>query len=172
MCELENSIFEKHPDLKPALYTRYVDDVCMVTHSDSDIPRIIEKFKSNSVLNFTFELEKSQNLSFLDCLITRYDSRFETSVYVKDTSMGDCINYKSICPDKYKTGVIKTLLHRGYHVSSDHDTFQEEVRRVKQLLTNNNFPADIIDGEVQNFLERKQNPMISVDGREKVNIFF
>ena len=172
MCELENNVFEKHPELKPKLYTRFVDDIFSLTSSEADIPRIIEKFKSNSVLDFTFELEKSQKLSFLDCLITRFESKFKTSVFVKDTNSGDCINYKSICPEKYKTGVIKTLLHRGYHVSSDPTIFNAEVARIKQLLTNNNFPAKVIESEVNKFMEKKNNPEATVEGRENVNLFF
>ena len=139
MCDLENRVFCNQPDLKPPLYARYVDDIFMVINKVDDVRHIMHQFESNSVLKFTFEIEKSKQLAFLDCLVHRFENRFKTSVYVKNTNFGDCINFHSICPDRYKTGVIKTLLHRAYHISSDPAIFYTEVQRLTQLFTNNNF---------------------------------
>ena len=119
---------------------------------------IKDKFEADSVLKFTFETEKNNQLPFLDTIVRRFDFKFKTSVYVKSTNAGDCINYSSICPERYKTGVIKTLLHRGYHISSDWDSFHEEIIRIKQLLTNNNFPMKTIDNEVNKFLDKIFRP--------------
>ena len=82
-------------------------------------------------------------------------THFVSSVYVKETNNGDCLNYHSICPERYKTGVIKTLLFRAFHVSSNWDNFHIEVERIKQLLTNNNFPITIIDKTLKQFLNKK-----------------
>lgn len=174
MCNLENEIFEEYPELKPLIYVRYVDDCFVLVNNYHSLQLIKEKFEANSVLKFTFETEKNKQVPFLDTIVKRYDLQFKTSVYVKSTNAGDCINYNSICPDRYKTGVIKTLLHRGYHTSSDWFSFHEEIKRIKQLLTNNNFPMKAIDREVKDFLDkilRQQEPTAAIPNN-KIELFF
>ena len=94
------------------------------------------------------------------------NNKLTTSVYIKPTSNGDCLNFESICPDRYKTGVVKTLLHRGYAISADWNEFHEEINRIKQLLTNNNFPMRVIDDEVNKFLRMK---LVNHNRNENVN---
>ena len=101
-----------------------------------------------------------RQLSFLDCLIKRFDDTLQTSVFVKDTNAGDCLNFKSVCPDRYKTGVIKTLLHRGYQVSSNSDTFQKEVQRIRQLLADNNFPVNLINKTIDKFIASRETARV------------
>ena len=60
MCHLENKVLEAQPDLKPTIYCRYVDDIF-----------VLDKIIKNSVLNFTYELEKSKKLNFLDVTVTK-----------------------------------------------------------------------------------------------------
>ena len=154
MCNLENEVFENNSNIKPFIYARYVDDCFLVVDNYEILSRLKSKFESESVLKFTFEKEKDNKLPFLDTLITRFNNSFVSSVYVKETNNGDCLNFDSICPDRYKTGVIKTLLHRAFHVSSCWDDFHIEVERIKQLLTNNNFPINIIDQALKQFLNK------------------
>ena len=104
------------------------------------------------------------------------EDSFLTSVHIKDTNTGDCINYNGICPESYKIGIIKTFLHRGYHISSTPELFQLEVARIKQLLTNNNFPMKLIDKTVKKFIESKANQQnntaTATDEKLKINLFF
>jgi len=144
MCDIENRAFNDNPSLKPLIYARYVDDCFLFVRDIQSLNNVKSKFEEISVLRFTFEREVAEKLSFLDVLINRQQSQFETTVHVKSTNYGDCINYHSICPDRYKIGVIKTLLHRGYKVCSNWHNFNTEINRIKQLLTNNNFPMRVI----------------------------
>ena len=50
---------------------------------------------------------------------------------------------------------MKTFLHRAYNVCSSWELFNEELMRIKQLLVNNNFPNQIVDRTIKNFLARK-----------------
>ena len=97
-------------------------------------------------------------MPFLDVLITRNGTKFETSVFVKETNHGDCLNYESICPDRYKTGIIKSLLQRAYYISSSWHTFTCEVYRIKLLLTNNKLPMAVIDELIGKIFEQKIEP--------------
>ena len=172
MCNLENDIFENNPDIKPFMYARYVDDCFLVVHSYANLSLLKRKFESESVIKFTFEKEKDSELSFLDTLIRRCNDSFVSSVYVKETNNGDCLNYNSICPDRYKTGVIKTLLHRAFHICSNWDNFHTEVERVKQLLTNNNFPINIIDRTLKEFLDKMVTNQQPSPTSNKIKLYF
>ena len=91
---------------------------------------------------------------------------------MKATNIGQCINYKSICPERYKTGVIRTFLHRAYHVCSEWSSFYVEVQRIKQVLTNSNFPARVIDREVEKFIGKHiDQPLVQQDTND-ISFFF
>ena len=100
------------------------------------------------------------------------NEKFHTGVYVKDTNNGDCINFKSVCPERYKIGVIKTLLHRGYHISADWATFHLEIERIKQLLSNNNFPMEIIETTIKQFLNSLTKPKSQNESEDEINFYF
>ena len=171
MCDLENKIAQNYPDEMPVIYARYVDDIFILTNSRDSIEKLKSRFEDNSVLKFTYELEINSKLAFLDTLVTRQEELLTTSIYTKDTNNGDCINYLSLCPERYKTGVIKTLLHRGYKICSSWTSFHVEVVRIKQLLTNNSFPMAIIDKEVKKFLD-KQLSNVAANENTQSNIDF
>lgn len=104
--------------------------------------------------------------------MNKSNNSFATSVYVKTTNHGDCLNYISICPEKYKTGVIKTFLHRGYAICSNWTTFHKEIERIKQILTNNNYPMQLIDDTVNEFLRSKLRTADPTQVKNKIEIFF
>jgi len=79
----------------------------------------------------------------------------KTSVFVKPTNHGDCLNYNSMRPERYKVGVIRAFLHRGYNVSDSWQTFHLELERIKQLLTNNNYPMLLIESVFNKFISEK-----------------
>ena len=172
MCNLENRIFIENPELKPVIYVRYVDDCFLLLENIEQLENIRQKFESESVLKFTYEKEKNKSLSFLDCLVNRANNKFTTSVFVKSTNLGDCLNFNSICPEKYKTGVIKTFLHRGFAICSDWTTFHKEIERIKQILTNNNFPMELIDKNVKEFVTAKFETTLLKPMKNKIDIFY
>ena len=65
MGSLEEKIFTQHPDLKPPLYARYIDDIFINASSEEHVTQLIDIFKNNSALNFTHEIEEDQQLPFL-----------------------------------------------------------------------------------------------------------
>jgi hypothetical protein len=77
MCHLENSILENYLEVKPKLYLRYVDDIFLLVDSIGCITRLKNDFESNSVLKFTFEIQKLNQLPFLDVLIKKMITSFQ-----------------------------------------------------------------------------------------------
>ena len=118
------------------------------------------------------KLKKNKQLIFLDTLLTQTEQAIMTEVHTKTTSSGDCINYNSICSERYKTGVISGLLHRAYKISSNWQLFHQEVLRIKQLLTNNNFPQALIDKTINSFINNKTIQANNEDNSSTVKLFY
>ena len=135
------------------LYRRYVDDISCLLNSEQDTDEFF-KFLNTQHLNvkFTFEKEKDGKLAFLDVLISKTDQNPCTSVYRKMTSIGLYTNFVSFTPYSYKIGLIKTLIHRTYEISSSWTSFNEEISNVKHLLMKNVYPSYVTDQQVKRFL--------------------
>ena len=178
MANLENSILDKLPMIdKPTIYTRYVDDIFIVCKNIKILENLKKLFEEQSVLSFTFELEVNKKLPFLDTLITRSHSKYLSEVYIKSTSTGECINFSSIAPDRYKTGVIKSLLNRAVKICNERTSLGLEVARIKQLLCNNNFPMKIIETECSKFMRKhidlsKDESQVLPTPNTPINLFF
>lgn len=173
MCNIENKIFEEHPEDMPLIYARYVDDIFILVNNRDEIRNLRNLFEAYSVLKFTYEEEREKQLVFLDTLLKRTEEAINTAVYTKTTSTGDCINFHSICPDRYKIGTINGLLHRAYRISSNWALFHEETARLKQMLTNNNFPMALIDNTIKKFLANKlRTEHNQENNKEVIKLFY
>ena len=60
-------------------------------------------------IKFTFEVEKSNNFSFLDAKICRANNKFTTSVFRKPTFSGVFTNVDSFIPISYKNGLVNMM---------------------------------------------------------------
>jgi hypothetical protein len=71
MGHLEKVVFEKHCNLRPKQYNRYIDDTFGSFRNREHLLELKEKFEENSCLKFTYETEKDNNINFLDVTIVR-----------------------------------------------------------------------------------------------------
>ena len=165
MCHLENSCFQNCPQLKPPTYCRYIDDIFIVIDNFKKIENLTSYFEEHSKLPFTYEIESCKELSFLHTIIRRNKEQLRSAVYHKPTNIGECLNYSSVCPNKYKTGVIKNFLHRAYNICSDYTSLTTEIARIKQLLINNNFPNYLVDQVTKEFINKKQDNKLQAQNK-------
>ena len=140
MVELETSII---PTLHKSLLKseRYVDDTfCYVKIGTlNDILCELNGFHQN--IQFTYELEKNNQLAFLDVLLIRNNTTIKTTVYRKSTNSDIYLNWKSFSPCSWKRGTSKTITRRAYLVCSTPDYLQEELDHMAYLLEKfNNYP--------------------------------
>lgn len=119
MGHLEEKVFHGNILHKPKLYDRWVDDIFVDSEDEATVLELKKKFEENSCLKFTYETEKDHIINFLDIKIKRNEDSYSTSVHIKETNNGDCLNFESICPIRYKEGLVKTFLHRAYTICSD-----------------------------------------------------
>jgi hypothetical protein len=97
-------------------------------------------------------------LPFLDCSVFKNNNKFETSVFRKTTFTGLGMSFFSFCPISFKMNSIKTLLHRGYSISSNYLSVHKELTFLKSFFFSNGFPYPAIDHLVKKFLDRKFDP--------------
>ena len=101
MSDLENKVFNTIN--KPNIYSRYVDDILLLTNSTDEINTIQETFQNNSVLNFTQEINLNNKIPFLGVLIDGSNiDRFTTATYKKNLqTLIPKVNFHSECPFRY-----------------------------------------------------------------------
>ena len=133
-------------EFKPVYCKRYVDDIFVLFRS----PHHLEKFNEylntkHANIKFTSEKEVNGSLPFLDVLILRNKKGFTTAVYHKPTFSGVYSNFNSFIADKYKHGLIFTLLFRIFSIVSDVSKFHEEITYLKDVLKKNSFHTNLVD---------------------------
>ena len=102
MLELENSIV---PKLNSHLRfrKRYVDDtLTIVKGSINHVLQQLNSFHPN--IRFTFEIESSGRIPFLDILIIRKKSSIEITVYRKSTDTDISLSWFSFAANIWKRG--------------------------------------------------------------------
>ena len=111
-------------------------------------------------MNSTFEVKKTNKLSFLDVLVSREEERFSTSLYRKPTFSGLYTNFDSFISVNYKRGLIYCLLFRVFTLTVDWKKFHDEVQFLKGIFRKNLFPQHFIDQCIKLFLDNKVKPAI------------
>ena len=122
-------------------------------------------------MHFTYENEINKMLPFLGVNIER-NFNFATSVYRKPTFTGLYTKSNSFLPNRYKIGMIKTLIHRAYSLCSSFSLFHDEMKKLKNILVKNGFELCTIDRIIRKFLNDKFStkvPIVSVN-RAKIYI--
>ena len=110
-------------------------------------------------MSFTYEVETDNKLPFLDVLVSREScssqlKSFSTNIYRKPTFSGLYTNFHSFLPEKYKTGLVLTLLFRIYTLCSDWSKIHKEIINLRNIMLKNNFPAKFIDRCIKLFFDK------------------
>ena len=139
MGSIEEETFRNHP--KPLIYCRYIDDIFVKAEDSDQIENLRQLLMEASGLNFTIEHSDNGSLPFLDVLVKeRQDGKFNTTVYVKDTNPGHCLNGISECPPRYKETTIGAYIRRALTHCNEWQSVHKEMERATQILINNVLP--------------------------------
>lgn len=151
---LDTAIDKLNSDnVKIKYIAKYVDDIfAIIDKNDSEI--ILTTLNSyHNRVQFTVEMENNGEIPYLDMTIIRDDERLITNWYTKATSSGRMINYHSTQPQQMKLNTALNLIKKVNHISDDKYK-KENIRKVKEILTKNNYPENIINS----LINRPQNP--------------
>ena len=138
-------------------WKRYVDDTLTIVKEGS-INHLLQQLNSfHPKIQFTFEIESSGRIPFLDILIIRKKSKIETTVYRKSTDTGIYLNWFSFAPNTWKRGTLKNLVHRAYNICSREYLLRKELLHLeKMFLSRNSYPRCVIK-QILTQVEKKQH---------------
>ena len=140
MIELENSLL---PNLTKYItfWKRYVDYTIFFvkTGTTEFIISVLNSFDKN--IQFMFEEENDETISFLDILINRKRNNITTRVYRKSTCNDTYLNWNAFAPASWKRG---TLVERVYVIFSTGQLLQRELKYLEKVFhEKNNCPKYI-----------------------------
>ena len=154
MCSIEETL--ERDGKMPAYYRRYVDDTLTI------VPNIVSANEFLETLNhchpsvkFTMEIENNGMLPFLGTQLLNESTQIQTKVYVKPTNTGLLLHYKSHVDDRYKRGLLKTMLDRAFRLSSNWSYFSDECDRLKMVFSRLSYPDRLINSTISRFIAVK-----------------
>ena len=82
----------------------------------------------------TYEIEKENEISFLDILIICSGQKIETCVYRKSTNTDIYIYWNSYAPSSLKRSTLKTQIMRAYTISSNDSYLKLELKHLRKVF--------------------------------------
>ena len=161
MVELEKRLIPSMND-KISLWFRYVDDTFTFIKK-GEVDNVIEILNGfHESINFTFEKEVKNSLSFLDIkVIKNGDGTFETDIHRKKTDTNVYLNWNSFAPKPWKIGTLKGLIRRAFIICSNEEFREKEITFLKNVfVTFNGFPSKLVNkvvNEVRNKMTEKKH---------------
>ena len=144
MINLENTLLDNEPSLKPAIYCRYIDDCFLIVNSDIKLNNLVDELHHRSAFNFTTEVGQNRKINFLGVCINGVTGNITTTVFRKPTNSGFYLNARSECLDRYKESTIKALIHRTYKICSEGNA-EQSINVLKQAFINNGYSNTLFD---------------------------
>ncbi|XP_076049329.1 uncharacterized protein LOC143030005 [Oratosquilla oratoria] len=142
---------------RPSTYCRYIDDTFICVESESELQVLRQTFEEKSGLHFTMEKITDGALPLLDVLLKVEEDTISTSVYVKSTNAGHCLNGQSECPDRFKETTIAAFVRRALSHCSEWKNVHREIDWVSQKLVDNGYPHHVVSSVVKRTINKWHN---------------
>ena len=125
-------------------WKRYVDDTITAVPEER-VSELLDHLNSiKDSINFTVEVEKDNQIPFLDILLTHEaDGSINTAVYRKPTHTDKYLDYQSHHPLSHKLSVVSTLYRRVDTHCSTGSARCTEKSHVSQALKVNGYPKKL-----------------------------
>jgi predicted GIY-YIG superfamily endonuclease len=128
----------------------------------------------NSKIKFTLEEEKHQTIPFLDMELTRYGTAVYTNWFSKPISSNRILNFYSYHPYNMKYNIANSFAKRVIILSHPNYKY-ENLRKIDNILTKNNYPKHIINKILKNLKYTKttnnkipSNPEIRLEDTQTI----
>ena len=151
MVEFENEVIPKIPTLIPK-WERYVDDTLAFIEEEQidNVLNILNEYHAD--IKFTYEVEKNNELPFLDVLVNRTnENKILLDVYRKKTCSDIYIHWKSFAPKIWKIGTLEGLIRRAHLICSCENNRKKELSYLRKIFKDvNGYPESVIDECLKN----------------------
>ncbi|MPC59874.1 hypothetical protein E2C01_053902 [Portunus trituberculatus] len=104
-----------------------------------------------------YDTSKDGRLPFLNVLVTAQESGFETTVYIKKTNKGLCLNGNSEGTKRCTDSTINAYVRRALTHCSTWKNVHEELERVTQVLVNNGYRSTDITAAIKREISEWHN---------------
>ena len=145
MVHLEETIVPQLQDIMPT-WRRYVDDTFTLVKKGKkdEVIAALNSFHPN--IKFTHEVEKDQQIAFLDVMLTKEENgKVQTSVYRKPTNNSIYIHWQSYAPKQWKVGTLSGIIRRAYEICSTDTALKMELSHVKKVFIEiNGYPPHLV----------------------------
>ena len=159
-------------DYKPVYYKRYVDDTFLLFKKEEERDRFLRYLNDkHDNISFTCEREQNGKLSFLDVTVSKTNNSFSTSVYKKQTSTGQGMNYYSAVSKHYKSNLIQCLVDRAFKISSSYVNFNNEIGRLRKYFSQNFFPVDLVEKRIKQKIDSLFHPKLKSQSASKFKLY-
>ena len=153
-----NQLNEQY-NIKTLLFVRYIDDILIFVPKTS-IDIVTKIFNSyHPRLKFTHEIESNNSINFLDLTIIRNNQKIITNWYKKKSSSNRTLNYFSNHPLQLKINIIYNLVDRAIGLS-DKRFHHNNLKIIKNILNENNYPKDFMTKFINKRLYKFKNQLI------------
>ncbi|XP_044183421.1 uncharacterized protein LOC114968046 [Acropora millepora] len=106
-------------------------------------------------VKFTMETECNGMLPFLGIQLLNRSPQIETKVYGKPTNSGLLLHYHSHVDNRYKKGLLRTMLDRTHRLSSSWTHFSDECDRLKTVFSRLKYPKHLVNSTIKSFVDSK-----------------
>ena len=159
MCHLEDKL--ARDGMVPSLYKRYVDDtLARMPNTDAAVDFLGTLNGLHPSLKFTMELPSENTIPFIGIQIIKNGTELETRVYRKPTNTGLLLHFQSHVDKRYKTGLLKTMLHRAHALSSTTEAFNEECAKLRSIFSRLDYPIGLVNSTINMFILSKPDKKI------------
>ena len=159
MCHLEDKL--ARDGMVPSLYKRYVDDtLARMPNTDAAADFLATLNGLHPSLKFTMELPSENMIPFIGIQIIKNGTELETRVYRKPTNTGLLLHFQSHVDKRYKTGLLKTMLHRAHALSSTTEAFNEECAKLRSIFSRLDYPIGLVNSTINMFILSKPDKKI------------
>lgn len=158
MTYIEEQFEEYEHFNKIKLYMRYVDDTFIILNGkERDVQEFVNfTNKLHHKIKFTHEKEKNFELPFLDVKVIKQRTKYETTIFKKETHTGQLLHWHSCQARKYKTGLIKTLTFRAISICSSKQLLDEQCDLIEKTMIQNGYPRGLVKRKIKNTIEQHQ----------------
>ena len=99
-------------------------------------------------------------LPFLGTQLLNKSTQIQTKVDVKPTDTGLLLHYKGHADDRYKRGLLKTMLDHAFRLSSNWSYFSDECDRLKMVFSRLSYPDRLINSTISCFIAVKASDQL------------
>ncbi|CAF1655043.1 unnamed protein product [Adineta ricciae] len=143
--------FVRQQDITGELFGRYIDDILMTWNkSEQQLTELLHEANQWHP-NIKLDYRISQNLPFLDVLLTNNNGILQTSVYHKPTTEPYVVPFTSDHHPYIYANMIQTALARAVRYSSTFEAFNQEKRQIKLMFLYNGYSSSYIEDQFHKY---------------------